>query len=394
MAIAKINFNFNINYKKYTMKNNLFKSAIITSLFVLLLSSCNGEKKESLTKEPAIAVKVSGASENNNGQFVTASGKIEAENSANLSTRMMGYVTKIHVQVGQKVSTGQLLVSINNTDLQAKKAQVDASILQATAGYNNAKKDYDRFVNLFKQQSASQKELDDMTARYEMAKAGLEGAKQMRNEVMAQFSYSNITAPFAGVVTNTFVKEGDMANPGMPLVSIEGASRLQVTAMVSESDITAIKKGMAVKVLVKSSNESLSGKVSEISLSAKNTGGQYLVKINLDKTDSSVLSGMFVNVQFPVANTIHPSDSEQAKQTKTSEKVLVPESALVQQGQLTGIYTIGTGNIAILRWLRIGKNFGNQVEVLSGLSANEQYIVSANGKLYNGALVIPSPTLP
>ncbi len=387
MAIAKINFNININYKKYTMKNYLFKSAIITSLFVLLLSSCHGEKKVSLSKEPAITVKVSGVSENNNGQFVTASGKIEAENSANLSTRMMGYVTKLHVQVGQKVGAGQLLVSINNTDLQAKKAQVDASILQATAGYNNAKKDYDRFVNLFKQQSASQKELDDMTARYEMAKAGLEGAKQMRNEVIAQFSYSNITAPFAGVVTNTFLKEGDMANPGMPLVSIEGASRLQVTAMVSENDITAIKKGMPVKVLVKSSNAILNGKVSEVSLSAKNTGGQYLVKINLDKTDSSVLSGMFVNVQFPVANTIHPSDSEQAKQTNTSEKVLVPESALVQQGQLTGIYTIGTGNIAILRWLRIGKNFGNQVEVLSGLSANEQYIVSADGKLYNGALV-------
>ncbi|RKT00413.1 RND family efflux transporter MFP subunit [Flavobacterium sp. 123] len=378
MAIEKINFNFKINYKKYTMKNNLFKSAIITPLFVLLLSSCNGEKKESLTKEPAIAVKVSGASENNNGQFITASGKIEAENSANLSTRMMGYVTKIHVQVGQKVGAGQLLVSINNTDLQAKKAQVDASILQVTAGFNNAKKDYDRFVNLFKQQSASQKELDDMTARYEMAKAGLEGAKQMRNEVIAQFSYSNITAPFSGTVTNTFVKEGDMANPGMPLVSVEGASRLQVTAMVSENDIAAIKKGMAVKVLVKSSNETLTGKVNEVSLSAKNTGGQYLVKINLDKTDSSVLSGMFVNVQFPIENKT---------ETIQTDRILVPQTALIQQGQLTGIYTIGEGNIAILRWLRTGKNFGNQVEVLSGLTANEQYIVSAEGKLYNGAKV-------
>jgi RND family efflux transporter MFP subunit len=377
--------NSNITYKKHTMKNILFKSAIITPLFALLLSSCNGEKKESLAKEPAITVKVSGTTQNNTGQFITASGKIEAENSADISTRMMGYVTKIHVQVGQKVAAGQLLVSINNTDLQAKKAQVDASILQATAGYNNAKKDYDRFVNLFKQQSASQKELDDMTARYEMAKAGLEGAKQMRNEVVAQFSYSNITAPFSGVVTNTFVKEGDMANPGMPLISVEGASKLQVTAMVSENDIALIKKGMAAKVLVKSSNESLTGNVNEVSVSAKNTGGQYLVKINLDKTDTTVLSGMFVNVQFPVANTM---------QTKTNEKVLVPESALVQQGQLTGIYTIGTGNVAILRWLRIGKNFGDQVEVLSGLSANEQYIVSADGKLYNGALVIPSPTLP
>lgn len=360
------------------MKNILFKTVIINPLFVLLLSSCNGDKKEAIVNEPAIIVKVSGVSANSNSPFVTASGKIEAENSANLSTRMMGYVTKIHVQVGQKVGAGQLLVSINNTDLQAKKAQVDASILQATAGYNNAKKDYDRFVNLFKQQSASQKELDDMTARYEMAKAGLEGAKQMRNEVMAQFSYSNITAPFSGVVTNTFIKEGDMANPGMPLISIEGASRLQVTAMVSENDIASIKKGMAARVLVKSSNTMINGKVGEVSLSAKNTGGQYLVKINLDKTDSSVLSGMFVNVQFPVENKI---------KTVQPDRVLVPENALVKQGQLTGIYTIGEGNSAILRWLRIGKTFGNQVEIISGLSSDEQYIISAEGKLYNGAIV-------
>ena len=354
------------------------KKIYIPLLALVLLASCNSEKKKEIVKETAIAVKVSGITENNSSLFVTASGKIEAENSANLSTRMMGYVTKVHVQVGQKVGAGQLLVSINNTDLQAKKAQVDASILQATAGFNNAKKDYDRFVNLFKQQSASQKELDDMTARYEMAKAGLEGARQMRNEVLAQFSYSNIKAPFSGVVTNTFVKEGDMANPGMPLVSVEGASKLQVMAMVSENDIVSIKKGMPVSVLVKSSNEKLSGKVSEVSISATNTGGQYLVKIDLGKTDNTVLSGMFVNVQFPVANKAT---------TSNSELLLVPESALVKQGQLTGIYTIGTGKVAILRWLRTGKNYGNQVEVLSGLSANEQYIVSADRKLYNGASV-------
>ncbi len=357
------------------------KIILTLSISLLVLTSCGGDKKEPIeNNEPAIAVKVSGISADNNGEFVSASGKIEAENSANVSTRMMGYVTKVHIKVGQKVSAGQLLVSVNSTDLQAKKAQVEASILQATAGYNNAKKDYDRFVALFAQQSASQKELDDMTSRYEMAKAGLEGAKQMRNEVMAQFSYSNITAPFSGEVTNTFVKEGDMANPGMPLVSIEGASHMQVTTMVSESDITSIQNGMNVKVLVKSTNQQLAGKVVEVSGSAKNTGGQYLVKVNLNNTGSKVLSGMFVNVQFPAANKPQIKKSQMGK-------VVVPQSALVQQGQLTGIYTIGNKNIAILRWLRIGKTFGNQVEVLSGLSANEQYIVSADGKLYNGAKI-------
>jgi RND family efflux transporter MFP subunit len=357
------------------MNNYLFPLVVITAA---VLVSCGGQEKKAQT-ETAIAVKLGGVGKSDNVGFIGASGKIEAVNSANLSTRMMGYVTKLNVKVGQRVNAGQLLVSVNSADLSAKKAQVDAAILQATAAYNNAKKDYDRFVNLFKQESASQKELDDMTARYEMAKAGLDGAKEMRNEVMAQFAYANITAPFAGVVTNTFVKEGDMANPGMPLVSVEGASRLQVSAMVAESDIAALKNGMKVKVLVKSLDKELEGKVSELSLSARNTGGQYLVKIDLSTADAAVLPGMFAHVQFPLAQAAAPA-------TKGGQ-VLVPVTALVKQGQLNGIYTLGSGDVAILRWLRLGKTFGNQVEVLSGLSADEQYIISANGKLFNGAKI-------
>ena len=132
------------------------KILAILTISSLILTSCGSDKKENVADLPAIPVKVAGKTENSNSAYVTASGKIESENSANLSTRMMGYVTKVNVKVGQNVSAGQLLVSINNTDLQAKKAQVDASITQATAAYNNAKKDYDRFVNLFAQQSASQ----------------------------------------------------------------------------------------------------------------------------------------------------------------------------------------------------------------------------------------------
>ena len=93
----------------------------------------------------------------------------------------MGYVNKVHVNVGDKVRKGQLLVSINNNDLQAKRAQVNAGITEATAAFNNAQKDYNRFKNLFANNSASQKEMDDMTANFEMAKARLEAANQMKN---------------------------------------------------------------------------------------------------------------------------------------------------------------------------------------------------------------------
>lgn len=178
------------------MKKYLYVLMLTTAS--LFLISCGSKDKKAVTdNSPAIAVKTNQVETNGNSPFLSVSGKIQASNSADLSTRLMGYVEKVHVNVGDKVREGQLLVSINNADLQAKKAQVNASITEATAAFNNAQKDYNRFKNLFEDNSASQKELDDMTANFEMAKARLEAAKQMKNEVNAQFAYSNITAPFS-----------------------------------------------------------------------------------------------------------------------------------------------------------------------------------------------------
>ena len=349
---------------------------ILTLLVTLILASCGSEDKTNVAdNSPAIAVKVNQVEANGNSPFLSASGKIQAKNSADLSTRMMGYVNKVHVNVGDQVRKGQLLVSINNADLQAKKAQVNAGITEATAAFNNAQKDYNRFKNLFTSNSASQKEMDDITANFEMAKARLEAANQMKNEINAQFTYSNISAPFNGIITGKNIKVGDMANPGMPLISIETPGAFEVIAMVPETEISSIKTGITVDVLVKSINKSLKGKVTEVSTSAKNTGGQYLVKIDLDETESNILSGMFATVQFPV------------ERKAATAMVLVPTDAIVKNGQLSGIYTVSQSNTALLRWLRLGRTFGNQVEVLSGLNADEAYIVSAEGKLFNGAKI-------
>lgn len=356
------------------MKKYIHIIVIIT--LAAFLTSCGGDKKETaINVQTPVSVKVNTVQGNSNTPFLTASGKIQAVNSANLSTRMMGFVDKIYVNVGDKVSKDQMLLSINNSDLQAKLAQVNASITEATAAYNNAKKDYERFQNLFAENSASQKEMDDMTAHFEMAKARLEAANQMKNEVNAQFTYVNIRAPFSGIVTNKFIEAGDMANPGMPLIAIEAPNDFEVIAMVPETEISQVKKGEKVDVKVKSLDITVGGSVTEISISAKNTGGQYLVKITLDKTDAAILSGMYVTVKFPVE-----------KQVK-SHLVLIPENAIVESGQLKGVYVVGENNTALLRWLRLGRTFGNEVEVLSGLSADETYVVSSEGRLFNGAKI-------
>ncbi|QQX75781.1 MULTISPECIES: efflux RND transporter periplasmic adaptor subunit [Aequorivita] len=352
------------------------KYSLILFLAVLSFTACNNSSEEkNIDNTAAIPVNVSSVAAENNTPFLTASGKIEAANSATLSTRMMGFVDKVHVNVGEKVTKGQLLVSINNSDLSAKSAQTSAGITEAQAAFNNAEKDYQRFKNLFAENSASQKELDDQRARYEMAKARLEGAKQMKNEVQSQFAYVNLRAPFSGVVTNKFIEAGDMANPGVPLISVEGPGNFEVTASVPESEISKIKSGTEVQVIVKSSDKILPGTVTEVSTSAKNTGGQYLVKVVLDKTDADILSGMYATVQFPI----------ERKADITT--ILVPKEAIVKRGQLTGIYTVSQSNTALLRWLRVGRTFGDNVEVLSGLAADENYIISSEGKLYNGAKI-------
>jgi len=357
------------------MKNTLKIIAIASLIFT---ASCGKEKTAIVDNRPIVNVKVSTPTEESS-TFISSSGKVEAVQNANLSTRMMGFVNNIHVNVGDKVSKGQLLISINSADISAQKAQVDASITEATAALKNAKKDFNRFTALFKENSASQKEMDDISANYEMSKARLESANQMKNQVNAQLSYSNIRAPFSGIITGKFVNTGDMANPGMPLISIENPSMFQIISMLPESQITSIKTGTKVNVVLKSTNQLITGTITEVSSSAKNTGGQYLVKVLLDKTEVKLLSGMFTSVQFPIVKNI--------KNTNEPNSVLISQSALIKQGQLTGVYTIGNENTAILRWLRIGKTFGNQVEVLSGLSESEHYIISADGKLFNGAKV-------
>lgn len=355
------------------MKN--FKYIMMITLLAGIVAGC-GSSEEHETQEIApVHAKIDVAKATSTSRSIRVSGRIEAGNSANVSTRMMGNVTDVLVKAGDRVKKGALLLVISSADLKAKKAQVEATILQAKSAFENAAKDYERFQILFEKGSASQKELDNMTTRYEMAKAGLDAAKQMENEVDAQFAYTNLRAPFSGVVANTFVKVGDIANPGMPLATVEGTSVFEATVMIPESKVSQIRPGAEASVLVKSKNTYVKGKVKEVSPSAKNTGGQFIAKITLENAPE-ILPGMFVNADIKVA------------EETTSTSPVVAKEALLQNGQLTGIYTLGQGNTAVLRWVRIGQDMGDKVEVLSGIADGEKYILQAKGKLFNGAKVV------
>jgi len=349
-------------------------------LSILALSSCGGQKeKEVGLNQSPIAVTV-GSPAGKNGSAIQVNGRTEAKQTAELSTRLMGTITRIQVKVGDQVRQGQILATISSQDIQAKRAQTNASIVEAEAHVRNAQKDYERFSTLFNKQSATAKELENVTLQYKAAQARLEAAMQMRNEVNALMAYSSLQAPFDGVVTSRLADEGDMANPGMPILVIEQTSQLQISATVSESELPYVKKGEMAFVEIKSLEKTISCPVIEVSPSSQFTGGQYLVRLAIPESErQSIYPGMYVRVTIDAGPgyKIGPGENQ----------VLVPESSLVKKDQLVGLYTLSSQKTALLRWVRTGKTVGDQVEILSGLSPNETFILQSDKALYNGAPV-------
>ncbi|HWB25667.1 MAG TPA: efflux RND transporter periplasmic adaptor subunit [Chitinophagaceae bacterium] len=363
----------------------LRKLNILAIVTALTAAGCSGGNDETNNARQETPVTVTTATAGNNitAQGVTASGQVEASQTAAISTRVMGYITKVYVKTGDNVRQGQLLFTVNNTDILAKRAQADAAVTQAEAALASAQKDYDRFTTLYRQQSASAKELDNVTLQYNEAKAGVDAAKQMRNEVTAQLSYTNVTAPFSGVITQKMLDAGNMANPGMPVLAMEQSGNLQVSASIPETEIAGIQQGAQAIVSIKSVDATLTGSVTEISKSSQFTGGQYIIKISIPAAaQKGLYAGMYANVTIPVKNTGVIAGAPSA--------ILVPLSSILHRDELAGIYTVSQNNRAVLRWLRLGKTFGDKVEVLAGLDQNERFIIQADGKLYSGAPVIIS----
>lgn len=339
------------------------------------LAACSSEKK-SESPEQAVKVEVYSPTQSSS-EGIYLSGELTAKQTASISTRMMGYIRKIYVKPGDRVSAGQLLVSISSDEVSAKKAQVQAMIAEAEAAAKNAQKDYERYKALRSQNSVSDKELENVALQNTSMQAKVQVAKQQLREVNATLAYSNITAPFSGTVTQKMMDEGSMANPGMPILTVEQNGELQVVAAVPENYIQYVKVGDNVKVDLKSVDASFDGKITELSPSASNSGGQYALKIAIPaKEKGNLKAGMYANILIP--NKLAKGETG---------KLMLETSSIVYREQLTGVYVVDSQNQAILRWVRLGKTSGNLVEALSGVESNDKIVFKAGGKLYNGKKV-------
>jgi RND family efflux transporter MFP subunit len=321
---------------------------------------------------------------------LSSTGTVHARESAVVSAQVMGRIQQVLVHEGDSVRAGQTLVVLDDAALRASVEQAQAGVKaaqneQAAAQTNAAlaASTLDRYRQLESEKSVSPQEMDEVSRRAEAAAASLEAvraqtdaARAQEREARTMMGYTRLVAPFAGVVTARLADPGTMAAPGVPLLQVDQAGALQLQASVDESAIGAIHKGMKVQVAIDGgSSLNLAGTVAEIVPAADPSSHSFLVKIDLPSS-TQTRAGMYGTAEF--ANG-------------TRQAILIPRSAVVVRGSLSCVYVLDDHGIAQLRYLTLAAAQGNQVEVLSGISAGERLLDAPSDRDLAGKRIEAQP---
>ncbi len=352
---------------------------------VLGLVGCSNEQTpttpspETVRNVPVLAVQQA-----NVPDLLEAVGTVRAAQTSDAASQMMGNIVEIRAHEGDHVQRGQVLAVIDDSQPGAAVDRATAADLAAQqqavgadADLALAESTLKRYQNLYEKKSVSPQEFDEVKARQQsalarrdMAKAGEAQAQAALSQARTSLDYTRIRAPFDGVVTEKKADSGTLASPGMPIFTVEDARRYRLEATVNENDLQYVRTGEQVSVVIDAlDNADLKGKVMQIVPAADAASRTFLVKIELP-TDTRLRSGLFGRAQF--------SRGER-------QALLIPRSAVVERGQLQGIYVLDQNKGASLRYITWGKPSGTEVEVLAGLQDGERLVakpgtVDLNGK--------------
>lgn len=350
-------------------------SGFLALLLATLLFSACGSDEPAAPDETAVSVQVATAEAAQSGNMQNFPGNVESNNQASLSTIVMGTVTEVPVSVGQRVREGDVLARVKDDQIRAKKMQLEANMVQAKANLENTEKNLNRIRNLYADESATSKELDDISTMYDIAKANVEALEASMREVNEMLEYTVIRAPFHGIVSRKFVSAGDMAAPGHPLVAVADPGTLKITANVPARWIGEISEGDSVTVSISAASiDAADAILTAVSNAGDPMSRQYAIEAQITDPNMAerLKTGMFAEISIRM-------DGEAS--------LYIPKSALVQRGQLSGVYTVSDNNRTVLRWVRTGKSAEETIEILTGLTPGEQYIASMEQPLRQGQLV-------
>jgi RND family efflux transporter MFP subunit len=278
-------------------------------------------------------------------------GTLRAVERASIAAKVSGRIQEMPVALGQALKKGDLIAVIDAPEATARLEQASANLEQAS-------RDAKRVTALFQQQVATRAEVDAVEARLRVAQGAVDEAR-------AALQNATLVAPFAGLVTRKFAEPGDLAQPGRQLVDLENPARLEVQADLPEAIAGQLQPGAELGVLL--GTNTLTGKVRELSPSADPQTRTFQLKLAIE-TQGRIMPGQFARVLVPLGHR---------------EVIRVPQSAVVQRGQLEIVFVVET-NRARMHLVKTGRSTGGELEILSGLDGGDAVVVEKASLLTDG----------
>jgi RND family efflux transporter MFP subunit len=276
-----------------------------------------------------------------------AAGTVRSARRAELSTRLVGRVESVRVRAGDRVRTGQLLLTVERASLSAAERQAASSLELATANLR-------RVERLYADSAAPLVQL-------EAARNALAQAEGQARAVRADLSYADLRAPFDGTVASRLVDPGDNASPGLPLLVIEDRGAREIVVTVPDELRHWLQPGRDLEVEIGAGRRRITARILAVVIGADPRSPTVELRLS---GPADLAPGLAAVAEIPM---------------EEHSVLLVPAGALVQRGQLDGVFLFAPDSTLRLRWVRLGRSRGDSVEVVSGLQPGDLVALDGAG---------------
>ena len=295
-------------------------------------------------------------------QTYRAEGVVEAVRQSTVAAQVPARITEMHVRAGDVVKAGQVLVRLDPRTAVDQLASSQAQVAAAQAQLEAARKDFDRNRRLFEQKYISQAAMDQAETQFKAAQAQAKATTAQAGVATTQSSFTTLTAPFAGIVASVSVEVGDMASPGLPVLTIYDPTELRVVAQLPESYAQNLAGNRPVRIALPGSADGqryIDATRMVMLPTADPATHTRQVRLSLPANVQGLAPGMFARAVFPLTRG-------------ESARITVPASSLVRRPEFSAVYVIDVNGRAQLRQVRLGRETGDAVEVLAGLQPGDR----------------------
>lgn len=305
-------------------------------------------------------------------------GRIEAFSKALIYARISGYLKSWKADIGTPVKAGQLLAEIDTPDLDQQILQAKAELASTQANAALSENTAKRWQSLLATNFVSSQAVEEKLGDYKAKQAIVAASQANVNRIEAMKNFSRIVAPFTGVVTARNTDVGALINvggsAGSELFVVSDIKRLRLYVNLPQAYVAQIHKGTVAKFTVPGkSGKTFTATVMSLSQAINTGSGSMLIQLSADNPNTELLPGEFANVNFELAGV--------------SAGLSVPPSALIFTKAGLRVATVSAENKVVLKAVVIGRDYGNKVELSSGLDATDRVIESPPDGVTDGDLV-------